>query len=48
MKEYRLKKAKRLVKTEYVIHIRNLKQTFNHGLAVKKWHRLLNLNKRLG
>ena len=26
-------------KTEYVIHIRNLKQTLNHGLVLKKVHR---------
>ena len=26
-------------KTEYVIHIRNLKQELNHGLALKKVHR---------
>ena len=34
-------------KTEYVIHIRNLKQELNHGLVLRKaqW---LNLNKKLG
>ena len=26
-------------KTEYVIHIRNLKQSLNHGLVLKKLHR---------
>ena len=26
-------------KTEYVIHIRNLKQASNHGLVLKKVHR---------
>ena len=26
-------------KTEYFIHIRNLKQAFNHGLVLKKLHR---------
>ena len=25
-------------KNEYVIHIRNLKQTLNHGLVLKKLH----------
>ena len=25
-------------KTKYVIHIRNLKQTLNHGLVLKKVH----------
>ena len=27
-------------KTEYVIHIRNLKQALNHGLVLKKIHRV--------
>ena len=26
-------------KAEYVIHIRNLKQAFNHGLVLKKIHK---------
>ena len=25
-------------KTEYIIHIRNLKQALNHGLVLKKLH----------
>ena len=29
-------------KTEYVIHIRNLKQALNHGLVLKKVHRVIN------
>ena len=29
-------------KTEYVIPIRNLKQTLNHGLVMEKVHRVLN------
>ena len=28
-------------KTEYVIHIRNLKQALNHGLVLKKVHRAI-------
>ena len=31
-------------KTEYVIHIRNLKQELNHGLALKKVHSEIRLN----
>ena len=35
-------------KTEYVKHIRNLKQSLNHGLFLKNLHRIINLNQRLG
>ena len=28
-------------KTEYVINIRNLKQALNHGLVLKKVHRII-------
>ena len=31
-------------KTEYVIHIKNLKQALNHGLVLKKVHRVINQN----
>ena len=31
-------------KTEYVIHVRNLKQTLNHGLVLKKLHRIIKFN----
>ena len=31
-------------KTEYVRHIRNLKQVLNHGLVLKKVHRVINFN----
>ena len=31
-------------KTEYVIHIRNLKQALNHGLILRKVHRAINFN----
>ena len=35
-------------KTEYVIHMRYLKQTLNHGLVSKKVHRSSNSIKMLG
>ena len=31
-------------KTEYVIHIRNLKHASNHGLGLKKVHKLIKFN----
>ena len=31
-------------KTGYVIHIRNLKQALNHGLFLKKFHRVIKFN----
>ena len=31
-------------KTEYVIHIKNLKQALNHGLVLKKVHIVINQN----
>ena len=31
-------------KTEYVIHIRNLKQALNYGLVLKKLHRIIKFN----
>ena len=44
-------KVKKLVanlhdKTEYVVHIRNLKQTLNYGLVLKKVHRIIKYNKK--
>ena len=33
-------------KTEYFIHIRNLKQALNHGLVLKKVHRVIKFNKK--
>ena len=33
-------------KTEYVIHIRNLKQTLNHGLVLKKVDRVINFSQK--
>ena len=32
-------------KTEYRIHIRNLKEARNHGLVLKKVHRVIKFNK---
>ena len=31
-------------KTEYVIHLRNLKQELNHGLVLKKVHKVIKFN----
>ena len=33
-------------KKEYVIHTRNLKQTLNHGLVLKKVHRVIKSNQK--
>ena len=33
-------------KKEYVIHIRNLKQSLNHGLVVEKVHRVIKFNQK--
>ena len=45
----KLEKVEKLVaslhdKTEYVIHIRNLKQALNHGLVLEKVHRVIKFN----
>ena len=42
LERIKIEKVKKLVanlhdKTEYVIHIRNLKEALNHGLALKKF-----------
>ena len=49
----KLEKVEKLVaylhgKTEYVIHIRNLKQALNHGLILKKVHRVIKFTQKLG
>ena len=31
-------------KTEYAIHIRNLKQALDHGLVLEKMHRIIKKN----
>ena len=45
MKEKRLKRSKKFCsiedKEKYVIHIRALKQALNHGLKLKKVHRVI-------
>ena len=33
-------------KTENVIHIRNLKQALNHGLVLKKLHRIIKFKQK--
>ena len=33
-------------KNEYVIHIRNLKQASNHGLVLKKVHKVVKFNQK--
>ena len=47
----KIEKVEKLVtnlhdKTEYAIHIRNLKQALNHGLELKKVHRIIKLNQK--
>ena len=47
----KLENVKKLVanlhdKTEYVIHIRNLKQRLNHGLILKKVHKVIKFNQK--
>ena len=47
----RIKKVEKLVtnlhdKTEYVIHIRNLKKALNHGLIFKKVYRVIKFNQK--
>ena len=50
----KIEKVEKLVailhdKTEYVIHIRNLKQALNHGLALKKsLYRVIKFTQMLG
>ena len=49
----KLKKVEKLLtnfhdKTEYVIHIRNLKQALNHRLILKKVHRVVKFNQKDG
>ena len=33
-------------KSEYVIHIKNLKQALNHGLILKKVHRVIKFSQK--
>ena len=42
-----IEKVKNLVvKTEYIIHIKNLKQALNHGLVLKRIHRGIKFKKK--
>ena len=48
-KRMKIEKVEKLVanlhdKTEYVIHIRNLKQVLTHRLILKKVHRIIKIN----
>ena len=52
LKEWKLNKAEKLVtslpnKTEYVIHVKNLKQALNHGWIWQKFIEWLTLIKSL-
>ena len=38
-------KIENVKKTEYVMHIRNLKPALNHGLVLKKVHKMIKFNK---
>ena len=47
----KIEKVKKLVanlcdKTEYVIQTRNLKQALNHGLVLKKLHRIIKFKQK--
>ena len=47
----KIEKVEKLVanlhdKTEYVLHMRNLKQALNHELVLKKVHRVIKFNLR--
>ena len=51
-KRIKIEKVEKLVanlhdKTEYVIHIRNLKQALNYGLILKKLHRIIKFNQNV-
>ena len=49
LKEKKLKNARSLfvtyIKKNYVVHIRALKQALNHGLILKKVHKVIQFNK---
>ena len=53
LEKLKIEKVDKLVvnlhdKTEYVIHIKNLKQALNHEVVLTKIHRMINLIKILG
>ena len=48
----RIEKVEKLVtnlhdKTEYIIHLRNLKQALNYGIELKKVHRMIKFNQNV-
>ena len=50
LKQQKIEKVKKLVtnlhnKTEYVIRIKNLKQAINHGVGLKKVHRVIKFDR---
>ena len=50
LKQQKIEKVKKLItnlhnKTEYVIHIKNLKQALNHGVVLKKVHRVIKFDR---
>ena len=50
-KKKKIEKVKKFVtnlhdKTKYVLHMRNLKQAFNHGLVLKKIYRVIKFNQK--
>ena len=50
-KKKKIEKVNKLVtnlhdKTKYVLHMRNLKQAFNHGLVLKKIYRVIKFNQK--
>ena len=49
LERIKIEKVKKLLanlhdKTEYAIHIRNLKEALSHGLLLKKVHRVIKFN----
>ena len=47
----KIKKVEKLItnlydKTEYFIHIRNVKRALNHGFILKKVHRMIEFNQK--
>ena len=47
----KIEKVEKLVtnlhdKTKYVIHIRNLKRALNHGLILKRFHRVIKFHEK--
>ena len=47
LKEWKLKKLKTLRNKKIYVHIRKVKQTLNHGLVLKKVHRVIYINQKV-